>query len=70
MLLLGLGDELRGHSRGYPNDDFWQYVRKWDNNVIIGVDAHSPDALTNEKVRAEAMRRLNALKITPVCDYK
>lgn len=68
--LLGLGDEMRGHSRGYPHSDFWQYIRKWENDVIIGVDAHSPDALTNEAVRKEAMRRLNTLHIKPVTDWK
>ena len=68
--LLGLGDELRGHPRGYPHSDFWQYIRKWGNNVILGVDAHSPDALTNEAVRKEALRRLDALGINPVTDWK
>ena len=68
--LLGLGDEMRGRSRGYPHRDFWQYIRKWDNDVIIGVDAHEPAALTNGTVRAEALRRLNELSITPVTDYK
>ncbi|MBQ7850073.1 MAG: histidinol-phosphatase [Clostridia bacterium] len=67
--LLGLGDELRGHSRGYPNRDFWQYIRRWNNDVIIGVDAHDPAALTNQVVRQEAERRLKELNITPVTDW-
>ncbi|MBQ2954135.1 MAG: histidinol-phosphatase [Clostridia bacterium] len=68
--LLGLGDELRGRSRGYPHSDFWQYIRKWDNDVIIGVDAHSPQALSNPAVWQEAERRLKALGISPVTDWK
>lgn len=68
--LLGLNDEMRGRPRGYPHPDFWQYIRKWDNDVIIGVDAHDPAALGNHPVREEAMRRLTALEITPVTDWQ
>ena len=67
--LLGLNDEMRGHSRGYPHPDFWRYIRKWDNDVIIGVDAHSPGALLNFPVWQEAERRLTELNITPVTDW-
>lgn len=59
--LLGLEGELTGASRGYPNRDFWQYVRKWDNDVIIGVDAHDPDALRNARVWDIAISRLTAM---------
>ncbi len=59
--LLGLLGELTGHSRGYPNQDFWQYIRKWDNDVILGVDAHDPAQLRNEMVWDTAMKRLDAL---------
>lgn len=59
--LLGLLGEMTGHPRGYPNQDFWAYVRKWDNGVILGVDAHDPAQLRNELVWDTAMIRLNAL---------
>lgn len=59
--LLGLHGELTGHPRGYPNADFWQYIRKWDNDVILGVDAHEPAQLRNELVWDTAIQRLNAL---------
>ena len=59
--LLGLLGEMTGHPRGYPNADFWQYVRKWDNDVIIGVDAHDPAQLRDEIVWDTAIRRLDAL---------
>lgn len=59
--LLGLLSELTGHPRGYPDQDFWQYVRKWDNDVILGVDAHEPAQLRNQHVWDTALRRLDAL---------
>ena len=59
--LLGLQGELTGHSRGYPNQDFWQYVRKWDNDVIIGVDAHDPAQLRDSSVWDIAVSRLEAM---------
>jgi len=68
--LLGLNDELRGWSRGYPNQAFWEHVRKWSNDVIIGVDAHEPAALVNAHVWHTAQERLRTLGITPVTDWK
>ena len=59
--LLGLLGEMTGHPRGYPNADFWRYVRKWDNDVILGVDAHDPAQLSNAFVWNEGVKRLNAL---------
>ncbi len=59
--LLGLSGELHGHPRGYPNADFWQYVRKWDNEVILGVDAHDPAQLRDQPVWDTALQRLHAL---------
>ena len=68
--LLGLRDAMRGHSRGYPHADFWSYIRKWDNDVILGVDAHDPAWLTELPVWDEAQRRLRLLGVTPVTDWK
>lgn len=45
--LLGLDCQLRGQDRGYPCALFWQYIRKWDNEVILGLDAHQPSMLTD-----------------------
>lgn len=59
--LLGLLGEMTGHPRGYPNQDFWAYVRKWDNDVILGVDAHDPAQLRNQLVWDTAIKRLNTL---------
>ena len=59
--LLGLLGELTDHPRGYPNPDFWAYVRKWDNDVILGVDAHDPAQLRNQFVWDTAVKRLEGL---------
>lgn len=59
--LLGLLGELTGHPRGYPHQDFWQYIRKWDNDVILGVDAHDPAQLRDDSVWNTALQRLDAL---------
>ena len=59
--LLGLSGELYGHPRGYPNGDFWRYIRKWDNDVILGVDAHDPAQLRDQHVWDTALQRLNKM---------
>lgn len=43
--LLGLNSQMEGHTRGYPSAPFWEYARKWHNDVILGVDAHDPEHL-------------------------
>ena len=45
--LLGLDTQLRGFSRGYPSAPFWEYIKKYDNTVILGVDAHEPSHLAD-----------------------
>lgn len=45
--LLGLKTQLDGHSRGYPSAPFWARARKFDNPVILGVDAHDPAHLAD-----------------------
>ena len=59
--LLGLLGEMTGHPRGYPNAEFWQYIRKWNNDVILGVDAHDPAQLRNQPGWDAAIKRLDAL---------
>ncbi len=68
--LLGLSGELSGHPRGYPDADFWAYVRKWDNDVILGVDAHEPAQLRNAHVWDTALQRLNTLGYHLVNDIR
>ncbi len=61
--LLGLQSELQGQPRGYPNADFWQYIRKWEVPVILGVDAHSPAQLTDPVPWNTAVARLEQMKL-------
>lgn len=69
--LLGLNDALMGHSRGYPHQDFWQHVSsKWVNDVILGVDAHDPAALSNVKLWDTAMHNVREMGLTIVTDWK
>lgn len=59
--LLGLDGQRKGFSRGYPAKPFWDYARKYDNTVILGVDAHEPANLADlslwEAGRADVLER-------------
>lgn len=59
--LLGLAG-----GRHYPNPVFWQVVAEEGCQVILGRDAHSPDALLDDKTEAKALDMLARLGITPV----
>lgn len=47
--LLGLAD-----GRPYPRRDFWQLAGEVGNRVVIGCDAHEPEALAQPKTEARA----------------
>ena len=64
--LQGLSCELKGESRGYPSHAFWEYVKPYAGDVIIGVDAHDPAHLTNTVTWNEAEKRLHAMGYTPL----
>lgn len=59
--LLGLST-----NRQYPNDHFWILAAEEGNTVVLGCDAHKPEALEDTNTEKEAIRRLNVLSITPV----
>lgn len=56
---------LLGFSTGrhYPNKDFWQIASHYQNKVIIGFDAHSPDSLLNQNVYQQALHYLSSLNV-------
>ena len=56
---------LLGFSTGrhYPNKDFWQIASHYQNKVIIGFDAHSPDSLLNQDVYQQALHYLSSLNV-------
>ena len=67
--LLGLNSQMEGHTRGYPSAPFWEYARKWHNDVILGVDAHDPEQLKNHRVWQAGIDNVRALGYHLVNDY-
>lgn len=59
--LLGLDSQLRGFSRGYPSQPFWDYAKKYNNTVILGVDAHEPAHLADLKLWETGRRNVEAM---------
>lgn len=59
---------LLGHwdRRTYPNPAFWEIAAREGNRVILGVDAHSPQALNRPDPEREAREFLSGLGITPL----
>lgn len=50
----------------YPNPVFWELAAEEGCDVILGRDAHDPEALLDEKIEAEALRILESLGIFPI----
>lgn len=59
--LLGLGDRLAGHDRGYPGDAFWQYCADKGVRAILGMDAHSPASLQQDALWQTGMDDLTRM---------
>lgn len=53
-------------NRHYPNKAFWEIAAKVGNDVVLGCDAHDPDAMIVEKTEKEALAFLNNISITPL----
>lgn len=67
--LLGLLNQMEGHSRGYPSTPFWQRAKKWHNPVILGVDAHDPEHLKNRLLWQTGIDNVRAMGYDLVNDY-
>ena len=52
--------------RNYPNLDFWKIVSKVGNDVVIGLDAHSPSVYDDKENLQKAKQVLQDLNITPL----
>lgn len=52
--------------RNYPDKRFWKIVSQVGNDVIIGFDAHSPEAFQNKRIYNSALKYLERLGITPL----
>ena len=59
--LLGLSE-----GKHYPNIRFWEVAAEEGCAVILGRDAHRPDALLDEKYPKMAMETLEKLGLTPL----
>ncbi|MBQ2898086.1 MAG: histidinol-phosphatase [Clostridia bacterium] len=46
--MLGLKD-----NRNYPNKEFWEIASKTGNDVILGCDAHTPDAFLDDQAETQ-----------------
>lgn len=53
-------------NRNYPDKRFWKIASQVGNDVIIGVDAHTPNALMRKLSLRLAKKYLNDLGITPI----
>ena len=58
---------LLGYSTGrsYPKKEFFEVAAEVGNDVILGVDAHSPERFSEADFEASAVKLLNSLGITP-----
>ena len=59
--LLGLAG-----GRHYPTFGFWELAAEEGCEVVLGRDAHSPEALLDEKTEKKALEILDSLGIRPV----
>ena len=59
--LLGLAG-----GRHYPTRDFWELAAEEGCDVILGRDAHSPEALLDDRTEQRALEILAELGITPL----
>lgn len=56
--------------RQYPNSVFFNIVKEVKNKVIIGVDAHDPQALADKQTYQEARKYLEDLQIEVIEDIR
>jgi histidinol-phosphatase (PHP family) len=60
------GLRFGGGGLTYPYEPFWKLAAEIGNDVIIGIDAHSPYDLTDDKTKSLAEANLKRLGITPL----
>lgn len=54
------------NGRSYPSQRFWKIVAETGNKVVIGYDAHQPEALLNDNAFHECRKKLQSVGITTV----
>ena len=60
----------KGTTQYYPHIEFWKIAASYNNKVIIGIDAHKPENLTDKKHYNMALETLQNLGIEVVEDIK
>jgi len=68
QLLLPLEINMYGVIKGghYPNDRFWKLASRIGNTVLIGLDAHRTEMLTNLEARAAAYAMAERHGLNPI----
>ena len=59
--LLGIRD-----NRHYPYEHFWKIAADVGNDVVMGVDAHCPEAFSHETAEKQARELAEKYNITPI----
>ncbi len=59
--LLGFSHSLMDGKQGYPHPDFWRIVSEMKPMTIVGVDAHSPDALLDDELFRKGYGNIKAM---------
>lgn len=60
------GLRFGGGGMTYPYEPFWKLAARIGNDVVIGIDAHSPLDLSDERTKLLAETHLKSLGITPL----
>ena len=56
--------------KNYPNRIFWEMAAEAGCDVVLGRDAHDPEALLDEKTEEQALQILTSLGISPIKTVK
>lgn len=57
---------VRDGDHAYPKPEFWEVVAKNQNRSVIGIDAHSPKHMLDDKTRDEAKAFLKSIGVNLV----
>lgn len=61
-----LAERGKAKGLGYPAREFWEIAAQFDNDVIIGMDAHAPEALIDRERYARAEETLAAMGLRQI----
>lgn len=59
--LLGLSNNIKDGKEGYPNSSFWKIAAELKPQVVVGIDAHSPEAYLDSELFTMGYKNLEAL---------